>query len=287
MDQVTHPNPPDNSSTHGDVLGGFSCFPDCGAGDRSVPIYNAYNHHYFGWLINADAQVYEAEHSARLPNPTRTAVRSVPHNYTYPTSIVFKENPGGEFRKSYHGYPSGFGQFIYSPTQWIVEPMQIDTHHRAYNITDPVGYKPFLLPKAFSNNMTDVRSGLSPLIECPCTDRITRTLINTSAVIISGTCPARITSSSACTTAAAALASIGTSATVNDPSLPTGCLMMSSAKLPHTYDVVFNTVETQHACGSPGETSFTTQADWSRLVYISVRHDGHVVNITLSGPDGA
>ena len=25
----------------------------------------------------------------------------------FPTSIVFKENPGGEFRKSYHGYPSG------------------------------------------------------------------------------------------------------------------------------------------------------------------------------------
>ena len=25
----------------------------------------------------------------------------------FPTNIVFKENPGGEFRKSYHGYPSG------------------------------------------------------------------------------------------------------------------------------------------------------------------------------------
>jgi hypothetical protein len=25
--------------------------------DKSVPIYHAYNHHYFGWLVSADAEV--------------------------------------------------------------------------------------------------------------------------------------------------------------------------------------------------------------------------------------
>lgn len=41
----------------GDVLGGFACYPDCSEGDKSVPSYNAYNHHYFGWLQGADSEV--------------------------------------------------------------------------------------------------------------------------------------------------------------------------------------------------------------------------------------
>lgn len=125
IDQVVHSAPIENSSTHGDVLGGFSCYPDCSASDKSIPIYNAYNHHYFGWLANADTEIFERELATGFPNPTKTVLRDLPHDYNYPTNIVFKENPGGEFRKSYHGYPSGYGQFIYSPTQWIVEPMQV------------------------------------------------------------------------------------------------------------------------------------------------------------------
>ena len=75
---------------------------------------------------------------------------------------------GGEFRKSYHGYPSGYAQLIHSPSQWVVEPMQIDTHNRNYSINDPVGLKPSFLPKMVQNEMTNLNSGLSPLIECPC-----------------------------------------------------------------------------------------------------------------------
>ena len=52
--------------------------------------------------------------------------------------------------------------------QWVVEPMQIDTHNREYDINDPVGYKPSFLPKRQQNNMTQLNGGLSPLIECPC-----------------------------------------------------------------------------------------------------------------------
>ena len=87
---------------------------------------------------------------------------------------VFKENPGGEFRKSYHGYPSGYAQLIHSPSEWVVEPMQIDTHNRNFSITDPVGYRASFMPQMVLNNMTDLRSGLSPLIECPCSDRIAK-----------------------------------------------------------------------------------------------------------------
>ena len=45
---VDFPNTqPNYSGGGGAALGGFSCYPDCSQGDRSVPIYQAYNHHYF------------------------------------------------------------------------------------------------------------------------------------------------------------------------------------------------------------------------------------------------
>ena len=99
-----------------------------------------------------------------------------------------QENPGGEFRKSYHGYPSGFAQLLHSPAQWVVEPMQIDTHNRNYNITDTEGYTPWFLPSMVTNNMTDEVSGLNPLIECPCTDRITKSSKQSTNIIVQGTC---------------------------------------------------------------------------------------------------
>ena len=37
------------------------------------------------------------------------------------------------------GYPNGYAQLIHSPDQWIVEPMQIDTHNRNFSINDQVG----------------------------------------------------------------------------------------------------------------------------------------------------
>ena len=48
VDQVTHTGPQTGSTTTKENLGGFSCYPDCEESDESVPIYNAYNHHYFG-----------------------------------------------------------------------------------------------------------------------------------------------------------------------------------------------------------------------------------------------
>ena len=127
---------------------------------------------------------------------------------------VFKENPGGEYRKSYHGYPHGYATLLHSPEHFICEPMQIDTHNREYKATDQVGYKPSFLPKAIDGrdgartalqpqpphphsstgwpddraacqsevllrragtvSGENLKSSLSPLIECPCSDRITR-----------------------------------------------------------------------------------------------------------------
>ena len=106
----------------GAPLSGFACFPSCdgGGADASVPSYNAYNHHYFSWIVGKHGEVYDAPDERRVPNPTRSAVRDtappVP-SQEGANSIVFKENPGGEFRKSYHGYPAGYAQLVWSPSQ--------------------------------------------------------------------------------------------------------------------------------------------------------------------------
>jgi hypothetical protein len=69
-------------------------------GDVSFPIYKAYNHHYFAWLNGADAEMVKlSKPSHRVPNPTMWHVRTKDGSNTeYPSSIVFKENPGGEYR---------------------------------------------------------------------------------------------------------------------------------------------------------------------------------------------
>ena len=37
---------------------------------------------------------------------------------------------GGEYRKSFHGYPPGTAQLIDSPHSFVITPMQIDTWNR-------------------------------------------------------------------------------------------------------------------------------------------------------------
>ena len=76
----------------------------------------------------------------------------------------------------------------------VVEPMQIDTHNRNYSINDQVGLKPSFLPKMVINNMTDLKSGLSPLIECPCSDRITKNTVSSASILTTGTCHTGLTS---------------------------------------------------------------------------------------------
>jgi len=294
IDQVTH-SAPENSSTKGDNLGGFACFPDCSSTDKSVPSYNAYNHHYFGWLVSPGAEVYQLEALRTNPNPTRTGIRDRPSAkaHGFPTNIVFKENPGGEYRKSYHGYPSGYGQFIHSPNQWLVEPMQIDTHNRAYSLTDPVGPHMSFLPKLDTdNNMTDLHSGLSPLIECPCSDRITKSTASSGAIIVTGNCQETIQSFSACASIAASLAQLTANVSVQDKSLPLGCILRPDATTPGSYQAIFNTAtnKTAPATCAVGAVNPGHLAGYSylgNLVQLSISHDGVTANITIAGPDGS
>jgi len=296
VDQVTHTGPQFGSTTSGSALGGFSCFPDCGETDKSVPIYNAYNHHYFSWLTGSDSEIYELDNPLLMPNPTTTAFRMKNGTkHGFPTSIVYKENPGGEFRKSYHGYPNGFAQLIHSPLQWVVEPMQIDTHNRNYTITEQVGYQPSFLPEMVMNNMTNLKNSLSPLIECPCSDRIKKTTVNSSSILTTGTCKAPITSEKACAAAVAATgAQVSTSMTIKDSTQPAGCIMKPDSlkwtgnglytSVPK-YSAIFNKVHSTQPCGiNPSSIALEGISKLGSQVNVSLSYDGTSANITLSGP---
>ena len=258
IDQVTSPHAPPNSTQA--PLSGFACYPDCGVGDKSVPIYHAYNHHYFSWLVGAGAEVVDLAEPTKYPNPTRTAFRtSRPHPRGYPTSIVFKENPGGEYRKSYHGYPAGYAQLIASPTRWVVEPMQIDTHNRNYGLTDEVGYQRWVLPAQVTNaTQTEIEgddAGWSPLLECPCTDRISRITSKTSRLLVGqSTCASeRVASEAACVAAIAPLARVVSSSTTHDPRRPAGCLALPASE-PGTAIALFNADASSTATCAPPAT---------------------------------
>lgn len=298
VDQVTHIGPKPRYTTEGEALGGFSCYPDCGADDKSI--YHAYNHHYFSWLTGSDAEMYELEDPLFMPNPTTTAFRTMNSTeHGYPTNLVFKENPGGEFRKSYHGYPRGFAQLIHSPSQWVVEPMQIDTHNRNYTITEEVGYQPSFLPSMLMNNMTNLHNGLSPLIECPCSDRITKSTSTSSTIMTAGTCHAPLDSVKDCTAAIVATgAKVSSSITVQDANLPAGCSMKpdsaraglrlfeGSVQGP-SYSAIFNIANSSKPCGlHADDVALQGTASLGSQVEVGLEHNTVTAIITLTGPVG-
>ena len=127
-------------------------------GDVSVPIIHAYNHHYCAYMSGALSEMKQVtgdlgvedrgmnNHGAPAWWQTfmKEGVSDAASDSGVPTSQFYSEGNGGEFRKSYHGYPSGYAQLIESPEFFHIQPMQIDTKNRHYNGTD---FKPDLLPK--------------------------------------------------------------------------------------------------------------------------------------------
>ena len=68
------------------------------------------------------------------PNNNETWALRSQHGGKQPASsrggTAFGGANGGEYRKSFHGYPPGTAQLINSPHSFVVTPMQIDTWNR-------------------------------------------------------------------------------------------------------------------------------------------------------------
>jgi hypothetical protein len=169
-----------------------------------------------------------------------------------PTSQVFSEGNGGEYRKSFHGYPKGYAQLIDSPTAWRIQPMQIDTWNRDYNGT---GFKPGPLPRA---SQAPPGAPYSGLLECPCTTRVNRTWQITYATQLSGTCAKVVRNATECYDAAQTLAlpagAIRTNLTQNTDDLPAGCSVVADASS-GAFAAVFNVPPSAAKGGVPRDCS--------------------------------
>ena len=64
------------------------------------------------------------------PNSIETAVETSKSLLNLPTSLHLADGNGGEYRKSYHGFPSPVAYVIDSPQSVYCNPMFIDTWNR-------------------------------------------------------------------------------------------------------------------------------------------------------------
>ena len=155
--------------------------------DVSVPINWAYNHHYMAFmtsdeyseLVKVDAAPGDVlAHGAARKSVVREKPGAPSPAPPTPTSQFFSEGNGGESRKSFHGYPSGYAQLLFSPTTWHITPMQIDTRNRdcganASDIHNCTQFTPGPEPKQARYGLGVPKEGTnySGILECPCNSR--------------------------------------------------------------------------------------------------------------------
>mmetsp|Transcript_42291 Transcript_42291/g.76666 ORF Transcript_42291/g.76666 Transcript_42291/m.76666 type:complete len:891 (-) Transcript_42291:222-2894(-) len=244
--------------------------------DASVPISWAYNHHYQFWILGNSTDLRQVPASRQDPMAHGAPFKWVPVERALstrsfpdvPSSQYFSEGNGGESRKSFHGYPSGFAQLVESPSTWHITPMQVDTANRdcgvrREDIARCRHFKAGPEPRSarFGRSRQSLNANYSGLLECPCTDRFggdplfypdakTRIFNPKFDPVETGSCPSKseVQNSTACFEAAKLL-NLGSDfiqKVVHETSLPPAC---SSNKLANgTVQVFFNTAIGQGEC---------------------------------------
>jgi len=264
-------------------------------GDVSVPITWAYNHHFEAYLSGSLSEMKKIEGELALNDHGMNNHGAPSYYHTFkkenvgdpnadsdvPTSQFFSEGNGGEFRKSYHGYPLGMAQFIESPTTFHIQPMQIDTKNRHYNGSD---FRADLLPKASG---APPNASYSGLLECPCTDRIVKKIEVTYTTETEGTCQTLVGNATECFEAAQKVESsnIDKNETVNTATMPTGCSIIQHQN--GSVTSYFNEHDSTMKCGGGHEFQGSFTADPSQT-FTSLHLDSSIdtATITLSGPNG-
>lgn len=194
-------------------------------------------------------------------------------NLKHPHSIFISEANGGEMRKSYHGYPKGYAQLIQSPDTFTPVPMQIDTWNR--DMTNAT-FRPGPLPR--SSRIRDGIAGYSPLLECPCSDRLVKEWGMTYTIDPASCDGGNMKNATECYDAAISLIpsnNINT-VTIHEKSLPAGC--QASIDESGSLDVVWNSI----CHGGDGQTATTLEFAIQQPKPIFVGVANGVVNVTIS-----
>jgi hypothetical protein len=209
-----------------------------------------------------------------------------------PASQYFSEANGGEYRKSYHGYPSGYAQLIDSPTQFQLQPMQIDTKNRFYNGT---GFKAGIEPV---ESQAPPGAKYSGLLECPCTDRLERVVHYSFSSQATDTCSKSLKNATVCFQGAQQIgvdpAAITANKTASTIDLPAGCSVVPDGQ--GHYAATFNTPpkgQPTQECGASASGNIATHGSVSLSGLASISLDlnataqdptSGTATITLQGP---
>jgi hypothetical protein len=277
------------------------------AGDVSVPMNVAYNHHYGTVLLGAGSKLVQVDAGDPRVNTAAAAgghaghpaldrdgkvvvVEDLHPNSAIPNSQAFFSQNGGEARLSFKGFAPGYARPVMSPTNFSITVMQIDTWNRdAMNLTGPTAFVPGPLPRHSFAKPHDPYSGL---LECPITSRVTKELDADYYVELQNSCSDVVTSAAECAAVVSQLALPGynsSTVTVNTASLPAGCSFAvdtAARQLMASYNT--HTI-TPHApsplCGR-GLTALVGAE--KSLVELQLSLDKAQPNATfeLTGPDG-
>lgn len=280
--------------------------------DVSVPINWAYNHHYMAWMTGEHSEL------VRVPNPDPNDVSAHGSpmkwvavekpssfnrvNNNTPTSQMFSEGNGGESRKSFHGYPTGFAQLIDSPNMWHITPMQIDTRNRDCGVTPKdihncVDFVPGPEPRQARYGLGIPKNGTSysGLLECPCNSRYggdstiygentkTKTTVHHYSCVSQSSCKDTLVKDSVCFDAVANLgikAKMNKTVTTATNTVPRGCTVQSESD--GSWTTTFNQFQSTKPCSTSGVR--TGQVSFSVGTTAMVSLSATTATITLTGP---
>jgi len=276
-------------------------------GDVSVPINMAYNHHHDTAVHGKSSHLEKMDQmDARIPKSSRdfirldkkqawVAVEDEKSPLNIPTSAMFSDGNGGEYRKTFHAYAPPFAQLVDSPTTFAGSPMQIDTWNRdKMNITGG----PFVsgpVPKHSLAPVSGPDAIYSGLLECPITTRIAKIIDGNGgfndtyhAEIGSANsgCQYTVANASECFAAAvdfpglSANASI-TTKTVSDDTLPKGCSVSASSD-GNKAQFVFNTMVSSTIVCEANEVAGSVSA----FVTLGLHLTDALATVTMTGPEG-
>jgi hypothetical protein len=191
----------------------------------SVPITWAYNHHYEAYIRSSLSNLYKVDTQSHIDygQYNHGAKQIWKINDTFPLgSLFFSEANGGEFRQSFHGYPSNYAQLIRSPRFFNIQPMQIDTRNRDPKYINQTKFVSGILPREAASPPNSCYSGL---LECPCTTRIHKDMIHSYGVSLDEKCDRPVFNESICLNISRSIGGIYNSniSRVNTSDLPSGC----------------------------------------------------------------
>ena len=126
--------------------------------ESPVPVTWSYNHHYSARVVGKYADMYRQpvdgpsdplwRHAGHLSGPYQGKAASIwlanstendpTPNSSIPTIVDFDEANGGEWRKSFHGYPHGYAQMVENPIGFRSVKDRVRVRVRVRSVKDRV-----------------------------------------------------------------------------------------------------------------------------------------------------